>query len=81
MSTCTVCGRKLTSKRSIAAGVGPKCGRSGGRGKRHAIPRLSKLGTAGGGLAAPVARPMPITEALAAVRQIAKKSPTWEVIG
>lgn len=78
---CSVCGRRLTSAASIAAGVGPTCGKSGGRGKRHPIPRLRKLGTVGGGQVAPMDRPMPIGEALAAVRHVAEKSPTWEVIG
>jgi len=34
MAKCAVCGRTLTSARSIAAGVGPDCGRSG-KGRRH----------------------------------------------
>jgi hypothetical protein len=78
-ATCSVCGRRLTSAASVAAGVGPKCG--GGRGKRHATPRLRKLGgrvSASGSQAVPMDRPMPIGEALAAVRQVAEKSPTWE---
>lgn len=78
---CSVCGRRLTSASSIAAGVGPKCGGSGGKGKRHPLPRLRKLPvatSASGSQAAPMDRPMPIAEALAAVRSVAEKSPTWE---
>jgi hypothetical protein len=80
---CSVCGRRLTSAASVAAGVGPKCGGGGGKGKRHAGPRLRKLGgrvSASGGSAAPMDRPMPIAEALATVRQVAEKSPTWEAV-
>jgi hypothetical protein len=79
---CSVCGRRLTSAASVAAGVGPKCGGGRGRGRRHAIPRLRKLGgrVSASGNVSPD-KPMPITEALAAVRQVAEKGPTWEVVG
>jgi hypothetical protein len=45
---CAVCGRRLTSAASIAAGVGPKCGRTGGKTRKHKLPRLRKLPGIGG---------------------------------
>lgn len=85
---CSVCGRRLTSAASIAAGVGPVCAQTGGKKRKHRLPRLRKLSMVSGaasswdsGVVAPVDRPMPIQEVLTAVRRIAEKSPNWEVIG
>lgn len=72
---CAVCGRKLTSEASIAAGVGPVCGQTGGKGKKHRLPRLRKLP-----IANPAGGSFTTAEALAAVRQVAEKSPTWEAV-
>lgn len=86
MSKCAVCGRKLTSAASVAAGVGPTCGKSGGKGKRHGLPRLRKLPNTAGAtgpvhVGGKLVSTIPIAEALATLRQIAEKSPTWEAVG
>ncbi|MBK9272935.1 MAG: hypothetical protein IPM49_00135 [Flavobacteriales bacterium] len=45
---CAVCGRRLTSPASIAAGVGPVCGKSPGRGHKHALAIHGSSASSGG---------------------------------
>lgn len=77
---CAVCGRTLTDPKSIAAGVGPECGKKR-QGKRHRGPGYAPTGGGsyenganGHGVTAPpqVGEPMTRDEALAALRRIAE---------
>lgn len=77
---CAVCGRVLTSARSIAAGVGPDCGKHS-RGKRFRGPGMAAGGggsynngaNGNGKVVVPpaVGQPMSRDEALAIVRRVA----------
>jgi hypothetical protein len=79
MANCAICGRTLTSKKSIAAGVGPVCGQNGGKGKRHkgkSTPILSSgnynNGTSNGHRVEPPSVPdIDPDEALAIIEQVA----------